>query len=151
MAGPPDAPDALDGREFEARYRKLVTTLGALGESQGLVECVGCRACRDCTFCRDSERLCRCHYCVRCALCTDCSHCRASRALVACNHCTDTESSVRSSYLVRCVSLSDCTYCFGCVGLAHKDFHILNEPYDRATYFDVVARLSRALGLTGDP
>jgi hypothetical protein len=69
---------------------------------------------------------------------------------VACNHCIDTESSVRSSYLVRCASLSDCTYCFGCVGLANKDFHILNESYDRAKYFDIVGRLSRTLGLTAD-
>jgi hypothetical protein len=41
---------------------------------------------------------------------------------------------------------------FGCVGLHQKDFHILNEAYDRETYFDVVARLSRDLapGLARD-
>jgi len=52
---------------------------------------------------------------------------------------------VGSAYLVRCVGLSGCTYCFGCVGLSKKDFHILNEPYDRKTYFDIVAKLSREL------
>lgn len=39
------------------------------------------------------------------------------------------------------------SYLFGCVGLHKKDFHILNEPYDRQTYFATVARLSRELGL----
>jgi len=33
------------------------------------------------------------------------------------------------------------------VGLTAKDFHILNEPYDRTTYFEIVSRLSRALRL----
>jgi hypothetical protein len=54
---------------------------------------------------------------------------------------------VRSSYLVRSVALSDCTYCFGCVGLSHKDFHVLNEPYGRTEYFDVTRRLAEELGL----
>jgi hypothetical protein len=138
----------LDARFFEERHRELLSRLGAPGESSGSIECVGCRGCHDCTFCRDSDRLVRCHYCVRSAQCTDCSHCRGCRALVACTHCIDTESSVRSSYLVRCYAMSDCTYAFGCVGLSHKDFHILNEPYDRTAYFEITQRLMRELGLT---
>jgi hypothetical protein len=54
---------------------------------------------------------------------------------------------VQSAYLVRCIGLSGCTYCFGCVGLSKKDFHILNEPHDRQTYFEKVAELRRALRL----
>jgi hypothetical protein len=46
---------------------------------------------------------------------------------------------------VRCVGLSGCTYCFGCVGLSKKDFHILNEPYERQVYFEKVEGLRRAL------
>jgi hypothetical protein len=49
--------------------------------------------------------------------------------------------------LVRSVSVSDSNYCFGCVGLSGKDFHILNEPYDRSTYFEITRRLLRELGL----
>jgi hypothetical protein len=41
--------------------------------------------------------------------------------------------------------MTHCTYCLGCVGLSHKDFHILNQPYDRSTYFEISRRLSRAL------
>ena len=52
---------------------------------------------------------------------------------------------MQSAYLVRCMACSGCTYCFGCVGLVRKDFHILNEPYDRQTYFAKVAELRRAL------
>jgi hypothetical protein len=33
------------------------------------------------------------------------------------------------------------------VGLSRKDFHILNEPYDRQTYFALIAKLSRELGV----
>lgn len=54
---------------------------------------------------------------------------------------------MRCAYLVRSVSCSDCSYCFGCVGLRQADFHILNEPYERADYFAVVRRLERELGL----
>jgi hypothetical protein len=48
---------------------------------------------------------------------------------------------------VRCASLSGCQYCFGCVGLSGKDFHVLNEPYDRKTYFALIARLAKELAL----
>jgi hypothetical protein len=33
------------------------------------------------------------------------------------------------------------------VGLSKKDFHILNEPYDRQTYFEVAGKLARELGI----
>jgi hypothetical protein len=43
------------------------------------------------------------------------------------------------------VACTGCTYGFGCVGLAKRDFHILNVPYDRQTYFALVAKLTREL------
>ena len=60
---------------------------------------------------------------------------------VACDRCA------QSSYLVKSVDCTGCTYCFGCVGLNKKDFHILNKPYDRSTYFAITSRLVRELGL----
>lgn len=135
----------LSAREFERRYREIV---GALGQdNEGCVECVGCRASTRSTFCRDCEGVVRCHYCVRCSLCIDCAHCRSSRNLVKCNHCVEAEGCVQSSYLVLCKAMTDCTYCFGCAGLAAKDFHILNEPYERNSYFETLDRVSRALRL----
>jgi hypothetical protein len=34
------------------------------------------------------------------------------------------------------------------VGLSRKDFHILNERYDRATYFELTRQLARELRVT---
>jgi hypothetical protein len=48
---------------------------------------------------------------------------------------------------VRSIGLTGCSYCFGCVDLSNKDFHILNEPYDRKTYFAITRALAKALGL----
>jgi hypothetical protein len=58
---------------------------------------------------------------------------------VECTGCTT------SAYLVLCRDLTECNYCFGCVGLSRKDFHILNEKYDRSAYFKVIAELTAAL------
>jgi hypothetical protein len=62
--------------------------------------------------------------------------------LLECSRCRD------SAYLVHCRDCADCTYCFGCVGLRGKDFHILNERYDRDTYFQTIVQLAAELRLT---
>jgi hypothetical protein len=135
----------LTADEFEARYRELLRSFESSTANDRCVQCEACRGCTQCTFCRHSQHLVRCHYCVECAECTDSSHCEASRGLLSCQHCTDTQSSTRCSYLVRCASMTQCTYCLGCVGLSHKDFHILNQPYDRSTYFALSRELLRQL------
>lgn len=136
----------LSTREFERRFQALLRGASA-ARNDGCVECERCKGCSACTFCKDSEQLVRCHFCVRCSACTDSLHCSGSRGLLGCSHCVDSRDCSHSSYLVRSVSLSGCQYCFGCVGLTGKDFHVLNEPYDRKTYFALTARLSRELGL----
>jgi hypothetical protein len=141
------AQDEPSAREFERRWNALLSKASLGQGNESCVECRGCRGCASCTFCTDSERLVRCHFCVRCRACTDSLHCRGSRGLSNCQHCIDCESCAHSSYLVRSVSLTSCQYCFGCVGLSGKDFHILNEPYDRKTYFSVTQRLARELRL----
>jgi hypothetical protein len=135
----------LTARSFESRFRELVSSFGGERGNDSCVECERCTACAHSTFCRDSERLVRCHFCVRCALCTDSSHCRGSKSLIGCQHCIDSEGCSTSSYLIRCVSLTGCTYCFGCVGLSQRDFHVLNEPYGRRDYFAVTRRLAQEL------
>jgi hypothetical protein len=136
----------LKAAEFERSFRALLAGLEP-SANQGCVECVRCSGSAGCTFCRDGDRLIRCHYCVRCALCNDSSHCQGSRNLTHCSHCLDSESCIDSSYLVRCVGLTECTYCFGCVGLTRADFHILNQRYERAEYFALTRQLSRELKL----
>jgi hypothetical protein len=75
------------------------------------------------------------------------THCRASRDLTSSNHCVACERCTQCSYLIRSTDCINCTYCFGCVGLSNKEFHILNEPYDRSTYFALTGRLQRELRL----
>jgi hypothetical protein len=69
--------------------------------------------------------------------------------MLGCHHCFESEDCSRSSYVVLSVALSECAYCFGCVGLQHKEFHILNEAYSQQDYFRITARLSRELDLPG--
>lgn len=63
------------------------------------------------------------------------------------SQCTDSVKCIGSAFLVRCDGCVDCTHCFGCVGLRGKEFHILNERHDRASYFALTAKLRIELGL----
>lgn len=63
--------------------------------------------------------------------------------LLACNHVSASTRCVRCAYVESCIDCTDCQYCFGCVGLSNAEFHILNEPYERKIYFELVTRLSR--------
>jgi hypothetical protein len=137
----------LSADEFEAQYRELLRLHETSAVNDRCVECQHCRGCTQSTFCRHSQHLVRCHYCVECDGCTDCSHCQASRGLLSCHHCTDTDTSMGSSYLVRCSNMTQCNYCIGCVGLSQKDYHVLNQPYDRSAYFELSRQLLRALRL----
>ena len=139
--------DGLDARSFESRYRELVQEFARDRGNTACVECERCQGCSHSTFCKDSERLLRCHFCVRCQNCTDSAHCRSSKGLIGCQHCIECDGCSSSSYLVRCTSLSGCTYCLGCVVLSSKDFHILNEPYSRKDYFAITRRLVKELRL----
>jgi hypothetical protein len=70
-----------------------------------------------------------------------------STGCLSTSHCIDCDRCSSSAYLVRSIGCTGCSYLFGCVGLHKKDFCILNEPYDRQTYFLLVAKLSRELGI----
>ena len=148
MARTDSAAPALSRADFEAELRHLLQAHEQRSDNERCIECAGCERCTDCTFCKGSKALTRCHYCVDSQRCTDCTHCRGSRDLIGCNHCVACERCAQSAYLVRSVDCTGCTYCFGCVGLSRKDFHILNRPYDRSSYFAITSRLARELGLT---
>jgi hypothetical protein len=137
----------MNRAEFEAGLKKLVASHAGRTENVRCVECVGSTGCVESTFCRNGKGLVRCHYCVDSERCHDSTHCRSSRDLLRCNHCVECERCVGSAHLVKSIDCQACTYCFGCVGLTGKDFHVLNEPYERRDYFALVAKLSAALGL----
>lgn len=134
--------------DFEAEYRRLVTSASERKDNTSCVACNACERCVECTFCTRSTALLRSHYCTGCDRCVASTHCRESRDLFACNHCDTCERCSQSSYLVRCVDCTSCTYCFGSVGLIGKDFHILNQPYSRSEYFALVAKLSKGFAAT---
>lgn len=138
---------AMDRASFEAAFRKLLSAQNAQTTNVGCVACERCIGASECTFCADCKQVTRCQYCVGCDACSDCAHCINSRELRSCQHCDECQRCSDSAYLTRSVACANCTYCFGCVGLSRKDFHILNEPYDRQTYFATVAKLSRELGV----
>jgi len=140
-------PRAMTKAQFLTALTSLVSAYEGRTGNEACVECVGCERCRRSTFCRGSKALVGCHYCVDCERCSASTHCRSSRDLTASNHCVACERCTDCAFLVRSVDCTGCTYCFGCVGLWNKEFHILNEPYERAAYFALASRLSRDLGL----
>jgi hypothetical protein len=137
----------MNRSEFETAYKRLLAESSSRIDNRGCLSCDRCERCADSTFCSDSVSLTRCHYCIKSSDCIDSAHLTRCKGCLASSHCVEAERCTRSAYVVRSALCSDCTYCFGCVGLQKKDFHILNEPYDRTTYFATVAKLSRELGL----
>jgi hypothetical protein len=136
---------AMTAAEFEGRLRQLTGERIRRGPNRACIACERCEGCSESTFCLDSKALGRCHYCSACDDCIECSHCLQCQGCMACQHCVSSDGCVQSAYLIRSSACFSCNYCFGCVGLARRDFHILNEPYDRATYFELTSRLSREL------
>lgn len=136
----------MDRRTFRSELARLKSAARQRGnldcfESGGCDNCSRCMFCTGCTDCH------ACTYCTDCTGCTGlvhsqgCQGCHRGSHLQSCLRCVD------SRYLVECVDCAECTYCFGCVGLLGKEFHILNEPYDRKTYFAMVKALKAELGL----
>lgn len=137
----------MEARDFQQRLAELYREFETGGENADSYKLTECERCINCVFCN------RCQQCVRCNYCTDCmgsSHLTHCTRCTSCHHmansleCTNCAS---SAYLVLCRNLSECNYCFGCVGLAGKDFHILNKPYDRSEYFEIIKGLSQQLNL----
>lgn len=145
----------MNRHEFESRLAQLhdqVRGRERAASTDGNVACVACENCQNCTestFCRDGKNLVRCQHSDGCIDCTECANCRACHSCVQCTQCIDCDRCVKSAYLVRSSGCSGCTYCFGCVGLSRRDFHILNERYERDAYFRMVEALSRELGIGG--
>ena len=104
-------------------------------------ECRGCSGCVSCQFSVDCQDCYRSTHCQRCRGLSGCSHCQDCVSCHDCSHCLRSQGCRGSAYLTDCVACSDCTYCYGCVGLSRKEFHILNVPYDRKTYFAMVKAL----------
>jgi hypothetical protein len=137
----------LGRREFLDRFGKLGKEFSSDAGNPGSYACEGCERCANCMFCKECVGCYQCTHCTRCESCNNCSHCVDSKNCHGCAYCVQSENCAQSAYLVLCRNLSDCNYCFGCVGLAKKDFHILNVPFVRTEYFQIVNKLRKELDL----
>lgn len=106
------------------------------------VGCEGCSRCRFCAACRDCDD---CTYCEECVECVSCTHAQRSVDCGDSSHLRDCRGCVGSRYLTLCVECEDCTYCLGCVGLAGAEFHVLNAPVTRGTFFKLAKALHAEL------
>lgn len=131
----------MDPREFLAALEELRDDHEAAGENPQSFNLKDCRNCAACMFSNGCEDCYRCTYCNDCASCSNSTHCSDCTGCHSSAYCTSCANCIGSKYLEYCESCADCNYCFGCVGLSKKDFHILNEPYDRNTYFKIVEKL----------
>jgi hypothetical protein len=134
-------------RDFESELQRLERQHLSGRSNPGSFECHGCELCAACMFSSGCVGCYRSTHCRDCRSCTHCSHSASCESCHGCAYCHDCRACTGSAYLVRSVSCSDCTYCFGCVGLVKKEFHILNLPYTRQDYFEIVKRLSAELRL----
>jgi hypothetical protein len=148
LRAPP--PPVMSRREFEAELEKLLRSYARDDSNPGSIQCQRCRRCTSCMFCVDCEECYRCTHSRGCSASTHLTHCVECTGCHDCAYCVRSENCTRSSYVVLSRGCSECTYCFGCVGLAGKDFHILNVKYTRSEYFRIVASLEAELGLGRD-
>ena len=122
--------------EFE-RLKRLMADRGNPGSfevhaSTNSTQCQfssGLKDCHRCSYTTDSVG------CTHATHLTRCTQCHQSSRLVDCTRC------VESHYLTLCQDCVECTYCYACVGLVRKEFHILNQPYDKNTWFALVKAL----------
>ncbi len=135
----------LDAREFERALAELKGAYTRGADNPLGFQLKDCRSCSACMFCSSCIDCYRCTHCERSTQCSNCTHCKDCESCHQSAYCSSSQRCVGSKYLEKCEACADCTYCFGCVGLSKKDFHILNEPYDKKTYFELVAKLRRVL------
>lgn len=140
---------AVNKREFDEAYRQLQRSYESAGENTMSYNVTSCRHCAACHFCQGCEACYRCTYCNDLVTCSHCTHCERSENCHSCAYCLECKNCSGSQYLILCEACSDCTYCFGSIGMQKKDFHILNEPYDRTAYFEITKGLKKAFGIKG--
>lgn len=118
---------------------------------------------KNCFFCYDAHDAEDCLYCERpmkgCKDLVDCAYCYDHS-----ENCYEIVSGVKifnSNFCYFCWFSNDLEYCefvfnshdcFGCIGLNHKEYHILNEPYSEEEYLKKKAEIiseMKAQGIYG--
>jgi hypothetical protein len=131
----------MNRSEFDAELARLVRELGVATQNPGSFRSESCTGSMHCMFCKNCRNCYRCTHCESCDATTGSGHCVRCVGCHDCSHCEDALGCTHSAYLLRCSFCTDCNYCFGCVGLAKKEFHILNQAYSRSEYFALLKAL----------
>ena len=138
----------LGRREFERALDELTRAFERSEDNNpDSYRSENCERCVRCMFTTDSVDCTGCTYCHRCTDCTSCTHCSDCRDCHASSYCRQAHHCTDCSYVVRSSHMKGCVFCFGCVGLVDREFHILNRPFPRKVYFELVAELEEALGM----
>lgn len=137
----------LQKREFERALQTLLQTYGRDNDNPTSYQSDSSQRCHACMFTTQSQDCFHCTYCHQCKECSDCTHCTRSTNCTQSSYCTDAHHCIKSSYMLMSQHCYECVFCFGCVGLVKKEFHILNQPFPRKVYFELVAQLKEAFGL----
>ncbi len=111
-------------------------------------------ACSNCYQCYDAFALENCLYCIENNGNKDCCDITVCFESELCYQCVQSPLNYNCNYLFQVDQSMDsefCAYsknlknCFGCVGLANKEYHILNKPYSPTDYANKVAQLRAEL------
>ena len=122
-----------------------------LYNSKDAYHCFDCRDLEDCRYCsrvsmgvKNSMDYTawgdKCEMMFECAACGDSSY-----NLKYCSTCTSSNSD-----LEYCLQCTGCHNCFGCVGLHHEEYCILNTKFSKKEYEETVTRLKEHMKETGE-
>lgn len=84
----------------------------------------------------------------------DCIDCDMTLECELTYEAVENNKNYNCNFLYWCADMRDCEYmmycfntenCFGCFNLKRKQFHILNEPYNREEYFELVKKIKESL------
>jgi len=96
-----------------------------------------------------------CFYMYDCQEDKDCVDCCAFNKSELCYGCMENSTLYNCNFMYWCANCVDCEYmmysfdcenCFGCFGLRHKKYHILNEPCgSKEEYFEKLAQIKEGM------
>lgn len=139
----------LSRRDFDSALDALRRDAqGASTPGEGAYQSDSSVRCPRCMFTTNSADCVNCTYCDACTFCSACTHCKRSEHCHASSYCVDARHCVQCSYVVMSEHCTECVFCFGCVGLVKKEFHILNRPFPRKVYFQLLKELKDIYGLS---
>ncbi len=108
-----------------------------------------CYKMRDCSYCYDCAYMQDCYdtyeSALDCEIQYECHACNRGKFLTACSVCYDVNN------LYYCEMCHNSEYLFGCIGLRHKKYCILNKQYTKEEYEELVPKIIEHMKSTPYP